>query len=60
MENFSYIKDGDDTIERVLNNDSDYKTKDLAVDVRNVVFGYKKKVPVLNKLSLSVPKGIFI
>ncbi|CAG2168695.1 unnamed protein product [Oppiella nova] len=57
MENFSYIKDGDDTIERVLNNDPDYKTKDLAVDVRNVVFGYKKKVPVLNKLSLSVPKG---
>ncbi|CAG2123151.1 unnamed protein product, partial [Medioppia subpectinata] len=35
----------------------DANAKDLAVDVRNVVFGYKKKVPVLNKLSLRVPKG---
>lgn len=32
---------------------------DLAVDVRNAVFGYKPNVPILNNLTLKVPKGKF-
>ncbi len=34
---------------------TDYK---LAVDVRNVFFGYKKKVPILNNISVQIPKGM--
>jgi ABC-type multidrug transport system fused ATPase/permease subunit len=30
----------------------------LAVDVRNVFFGYKKKVPILNNISIQIPKGM--
>jgi ABC-type multidrug transport system fused ATPase/permease subunit len=34
---------------------TDYK---LAVDVRNVFFGYKKKVAILNNITIQIPKGM--
>jgi ABC-type multidrug transport system fused ATPase/permease subunit len=34
---------------------TDYK---LAVDVRNVFFEYKKKVPILNNITIQIPKGM--
>jgi ABC-type multidrug transport system fused ATPase/permease subunit len=34
---------------------TDYK---LAVDVRNVFFEYKKKVPILKDISIQIPKGM--
>jgi ABC-type transport system involved in Fe-S cluster assembly fused permease/ATPase subunit len=31
---------------------------ELAVDVRNVVFGYKKNLKILNNINVQIPKGM--
>ncbi|XP_054159270.1 ABC transporter G family member 23-like [Oppia nitens] len=62
MINNSYIEDCDQVVNNNNNNNKcdnnlDYICDDLAVNVKDVVFGYRKGVVVLNKLSLFVPKG---
>ncbi len=48
LKNFKYIQN--------------YRVKnlgpELAVDVRNVVFGYKKNLKILNNINVQIPKGM--
>jgi ABC-type transport system involved in Fe-S cluster assembly fused permease/ATPase subunit len=33
---------------------------ELAFDVQNVVFGYRKNLKIINKISVQIPEGLFI
>jgi ABC-type transport system involved in Fe-S cluster assembly fused permease/ATPase subunit len=50
LKSFKYNEDIDDKKLRLK----------LAVDVKNVVFGYKKDLKILNHISVQIPEGMLI